>query len=442
MSEEIAQKGLNQMVNTFKSFMKSLSKVFEEWLDKMQKNIEYIPYRKLAKQLGEGKCSLFQPDSDYRSRLQTSLKNEGIPYMNVNGYLIVKNDDLQRTQELYRELLVSQLNYFQEVSKTEFENAIAKSPKIDDKTITVFDNLNLYEFESLKAKCNDISKGFMVGTEKKNDYQYSLLVHQSSIYQKNPKKNDLCKAYLASTLSLYGPNNEIKKEQISADVRLEAELQQLRDVKETFYLVSEDDPARYIEVNSLGFSVHDLVIGEGGAINYPAVANFTRSDINYSSELQRYMDTMYDKVIVTDIDDIKGALKTGELNFKSSRPKKTKLNRAYSKVHKSLVYEINRIIKETHSEPLTIQQYEKEAAVLLESLKSKEIPSKYSKEDIDKLKEIFTSQDVKIPDYKNVIANLTEQLPTLIEKQAEKAKVVEVVAERKVHENSDRQGKE
>ena len=148
MSEEAAQKNLTGMAKILEKFMKALAESLSKLIDKWEKDKEYRPYRALAKAISNGDCSYFQSDPDLRGKLHARLKEEGISHINCNGYFVVKNDDIDKVSAIYREILVGELNYFQEVSKPEFLNAIARSDKFSNKDVMTFEHLNIYEFES------------------------------------------------------------------------------------------------------------------------------------------------------------------------------------------------------------------------------------------------------------------------------------------------------
>ena len=442
VAEESAQRTLTGMARILEKFMKALGESLSKLIDKWEKDKEYRPYRALAKAIDNGDCAYFQADAELRGKLHARLKEEDIAHINFNGYFVVKNSDLDKVSSLYREILVGELNYFQEVSKPELMNAIAKSEKFANKDMMTFEHLNIYEFESLKAKCNDICKGFMIGTEQTAPHQYSLTVHSSSVYNKNPKKNDVCKAFLASTLSIYGANRGIKERQIDADLELERQVREMKDAKSSFYIVSENDSSRFIEVSEKGFEVYDSLIEDGKRVDH-MVFNIDRDDINYTAELQRYMDTMYDKAIVENIQDLGKHLAAGDARITSRRPKKGKDALLISKANKELTNTINEMIKTRHkNNPIDFREYEQEAADILDGLQKDICPDGYKEEDMDKLKTIFSSKEIQIPDFKDVIDGLTEKGPIIKIEKAEKIKKEVVKESRKVHENTDREGKE
>lgn len=442
VSEDSAQKLFNQYPQIIQRFMKGLAEALNKLMEKWEKDREYRPYRALARAIDNGNCSYFKADDDFKGKLHARLKEDGIPHINFNGYFVVKNKDLDKVTNTYREILVGELNYFQEVNKSELLNAIAKSDRFENKDVMTFEYLNLYEFESLKAKCNDICKGFMIGTDKMNDSQYSLSVHSSSIYNKNPQKNDLCKAFLASTLSIYGPNRGIKEKQIEADVELEQKVRELKNVDSSFYIVSENDSSRFIEVAETGFEVYDSLIEEGKRVDH-MIFRIDKDDVNYAAELQKYMDTMYDKVIVSNIEDLGKHLSESDACLTTLRPKKGMDAILVSKANKELTNEINRMIKEKHKgHSIEFTEYEEEAASILEGLQRGVVPAEYKDEDFEILNSIFESKQMDIPDFDDVVKGLTVQKPVI---KIEKAKRIakEIVKDaRRVHENTDRQGKE
>ncbi len=441
MSEEAAQKNLVGMAKIVEKFMKALADALSKLIDKWEKDKEYRPYRALAKAIDNGECSYFMADTELRGKLHARLKEEGISNINFNGYFVVKNSDLDKVSAVYREILVGELNYFQEVSKKEFMNAIAKSDKFPSKDVMTFEHLNIYEFESLKAKCNDICKGFMIGTAQMSPNQYSLTVHKSSVYNKNPKKNDVCKAYLASALSILGENRGIKEKQIEADLELERTVRELKNVDKSFYIVSENDNSRFIEVSEKGFEVYDSLIEGGQRVDH-MVFNIGKDDINYTAELQRYMDTMYDKAIVNNIEDLGKHLAAGDA-IVSARPKKTRAAILVSKANREVTNKINQMIKDYHKDKsVGFKEYEQEAADILDCLHKGRIPEKYKEEDMAELKNIYTSKEMEIPDFKDVIGGLTDRGPTVKIEKAEKINKEIVKEARIIHENSDRQGKE
>ena len=282
----------------------------------------------------------------------------------------------------------------------------------------------------------------MIGTQQTGNNQYSLTVHSSSVYNKNPKKNDVCKAYLASSLSVLGENRSIKEKQIDADLALEKTVRELKDVNKSFYIISENDNSRFIEISEKGFEVYDSLIENGQRVDH-MVINVARDDINYTAELQRYMDTMYDKAIVESIEDLGKHLAAGDLKLEKRRKKKSKDAVLVSKANREITNKINEMIKTRHKDrTVGFKEYEKEAAEILECLQNDKVPEKYSLDDMTSLKEIYTSKEMKIPNFDDVIGGLTDRGPTIKIEKAEKINKEIVKESRKVHENTDRQGKE
>ena len=309
----VAEDGMKQTSELIKSILDFFRRFAESIGNYLEERGKTSAQRELARYIKGGGnlfCYEIQGDNVIKNltpMLKEELKKRKIPFVEIasdRSKLFIRQEDFRQVMEINRELCVKSQCYFQEVDTSELENAVANAPEMKDKQMFTIHNLDYYEMETLKNKCNDINKGFMVGTEMNKDGTYNVTIIASHLYKKNfksDKDKDFCKAYLQMNMSLYGNNSGVKKLQIDIDKQIDEAVEQLCEKGEqTFYIVGVDDPSKYIEVRPDQFVVHKVVQTEEGMVD-KIERMCSKTDPDFPEELQRYMDRIYDRAIVTDM---------------------------------------------------------------------------------------------------------------------------------------------
>ena len=181
-------------------FLKTLADLTQRALAAIAKFLEEHAktdaQREMAKFIrGGGQLYAYSVQGDrnpgVKGELQMELEKNGISYIVCNDMstILIKEEDMERVREVNRNILVTRSNYFQEGDLHELEKAIATAPFIKDKELFIMQNLNRYEAEVLKNKCNHIAAGFTVGSEKNADGSVNIGIHEEGrLYADDPKR--------------------------------------------------------------------------------------------------------------------------------------------------------------------------------------------------------------------------------------------------------------
>lgn len=382
---------------------KSVAQILDMLADYIEANIRYAPQREMARWIkSHGQCCAYTIKGKCINELKQELNRQGIPYIDVmdDSKIIIKYPDLEQVNDINRDILIGKANYFQEVDAQALENAIASSSRIPDKEILTIHGLNKYECEVLKNKCNDITRGFMVGVTKESGGLYSISIHAPKTYSSDIEKTDFCKAYTEMAFSLYGLNAELKVAQVDADEKIDEKVRSLKGCEETNYIIGVDDPSKYIELNSSGFELHRVRM-YNGEIRDTEAFFINKDDPNYEVELQKCMDTIYNKAVISDEQMLLNHLNTKKRNIDTRRPEKDMEQVSISSMEDNVTDRLNFMIKtgeraqemENASPDVAFTIYQQEASKILQAvMDGKDIPS-YKKEDIDAVKKEFS--DIK-----------------------------------------------
>lgn len=361
--------------------------------------------------------------------LQGSVRNEvlaqarlkGIdPIVNPrDGALIIRDCDEATIDQINREVLIKRSNYYQEVPAPELEDAVARSQK-GSKDMFRITGLDPLEAECLKRKCNDVSRGFMVGAEPVDPEtgKCSLTLINSKVCEYNPKGTDFCEAALRAAFSQYGPNKDIKEKQIKNDMAMKDRIAELRVKDGTHWLVSEFNPNEYIEFNrnketgklSFEYKRRTLDKESGKYVLQPEMMLDT-DDPDFEVELARCTDRIKNKILLDDEAQFE-KYTNGDLKETSDRLNKSKDQLAISRAEDKFTDKINLMVKDKYiervkSSELTSQEkfetYRKGIKEIVSAMKDGEIPSGYKDEDVQELYDILEEGGTDINHYKDAI---------------------------------------
>ena len=359
----IAEQNYHSTMGVFKKVLEVLEKWFKDFAEYLEKNAEWAPYKKLAKQMSKsgGQVYNIQFPSEYDKHysceeFKRELAKHGIPFFATSeeNKIIIGADQFDKIKELNRTLLVAKCNYFQEVDTVEMEDAIAKIEGIKDKEMLTFHGLSDYECEVFKNKCNAITKGFMVGIvpNPDNPERYDVTVHAADVLKSKPGAYsiDVCRAYVESMFSLYGLNSLTKVNQIDADREINREIKALMDTGEVFYVVDAKNPGVFMEINANGLEFYTTVMDDDGKRHDNQVAHIAKNDPNYEYEMRKYLDSMKNKAILSSSEELSKHLMTKAVNIDYLRPDKTPEEEKISMAEDKITLGIDTMIKEKFAE--------------------------------------------------------------------------------------------
>ncbi len=370
----------------------------------------YAPQKEMAKWIrNHGQCYAYHVQGNCANELKNELNERNIPYINLmdGKTLIIKEPDAKELHDINHKILVAKANYYQAVDTEMMEDVFAKSNLLKDKGIITLHDLSDYQCEVLKNKCNDISKGFMVGIEEESPGRYAVSIHAPMTYKEEAGKMDLCKAFAEMTYSLYGNNADIKAAQIEADEKLDKEIAALKGDHATKYVIGIDDPRRYLEINAQGFEKHIQAFTAKGVQDIEEKF-VDKNDPAYEVELQKALDGISNKKLLSSHDELISHLSTKKRNFETDRPEKSDVQARVSKMEKNIINIADRMVKEgpmakkikemSPSDAFAAYQHEMNT-VISAAIEDREAPG-YQTKDIKKIKEEFKEAEVSPEDYK------------------------------------------
>lgn len=402
----------------------TMEKLMDMFLSMLESKKKTAAQKAMAEWINAGQeTHVFNGRGDCLREVAQRFREEGIPYLYINNDLgrdciIIRDKDTERASIINRETLVRRGNYYQMVSSAEMETIFAKSDAVKNKNLITVENLNKYEAEVLKNKCNWITRGFMVGVDKQKiagRESYSITTHTNNTYDDSCVANETCmrndfsKAYLEMTFSLYGPNMDTKIRQIEADMKLNEVLKKSRGTKKELYLCGAEDNTRYMKIDEDGFKYYECSYDSEGKEQAILKAEVGADDFNYDEQIQKYSDQFRDCVFVDDFDMVQAHLATEKVILHTDRPKLTPEQDIISSFESQLARKMDVIIKKHILEiaasgenqlPVrgadAFNRYQEEAAKIIESLAENKIPEGYNHNDIAEIKECFESANKKI----------------------------------------------
>lgn len=443
-----------QVARTSSQAMQALAKFLMKMFEYMQKKsadkTKYAQQIAMAKWIGEGNTAYtYQVQGPITGEMQDQLDKAGIPNMSIvtkklGRVFLVKDCDLDRINEINRQILVARSDYYQEVGARELENAIANSEAVKNKELLKISDLSYAQMHCLRNKCNDISRGFMVGITRHPDEEiYDLVVTAPKVCEYDPEKTDFCEAALRASFSLAGPNMETKVNQITSDAAMDKKIAELKDADGSHFLVSEGNPSRYIQfdtdqsTNEFSFRFYEQQIGKDGQLHYELKQAMSSNDPDFNVELVRCTDRFKNKIILDDQTQLQQHL-DGTLKQSTDREKKTKDQRKISDAETEFTDKINVMIKDRYfkdgnNEGLsTIKKfnlYRGEVSNIANALESEITPPGYEGKDMKELKDILGKAGISIADYRDAIDMLKDM--DAITYTAEKQQYLDVIESQK-----------
>lgn len=416
---EVAENNYNNAGKIAKAAMNVLADLVLAWVEKKEFDAKYAHVREFAKWIKNGgECCFYRCAGDCKNELKAELIKRNIAFIeltNNNNEIIIKAPDLETVQEINRSILIGKQNYYQEVDSVELEDAFARIDKIENKEIISLHSLTDYAVEEIKNKCNDISKGFMVGISKEENDLYGISVSATKVLAEKDK-NDFCKAYLSAMQSLYGKNAYVKAEQLEFDIKTAKKIAELKNTGEVKFVVGANDfnPKKYIEINSEGFIAYSAAKAPNGDITERVIGSCNVNDINYESELQRHIDSIMDITILDNSVELNKFL-TSNNDFNSERPVKTEMEEKTSAADKDIVGCIDNMIKdkiETEGLKFTTSQdaftfYTQESIKIMNAIAEDKPLFSYKPEDLKNLSQIYDSVRYTKDDICSVIRKIS-----------------------------------
>ena len=444
ISDQVANGAIEDAGKYARQIAKQVKRLLEALITYLEFHAKTEEQRILAKYLKDGGTLAFCTDKVDAGKLMYELEKEGIAKIKTNnGRVIVRREDLPKVAKIERRLIVAEGRYYQMVPYEEMSDAVARSDS-KNKNLFVVNGLDHYEIESLKNKCNSIKAGFQVATEKTGKDSYKFAVKESELYKeprylssgKQKQDKDFSRAYLESMLSLYGPNRENKLKQIDADRKFDDDILARVNSGEVSYIISVDDPKKYIELNATGFTVCNVSYTEDGkyVVNKDVNSTVSTQDPNFTYELQRETDAMYNKAILSDNDTLNKHLSTKERNIVTDRPGLSGKMFAYAKANDKLAETIDKMVRAKvnqigyeKAEDKFNAYVEKSKEILSDLINDKQIEG-YDEKDVSKLEAIINEKEIDRDDYSSCVETFGKLDRQIV--RAEKAKDIDTVQRR------------
>lgn len=459
MPSSVAEKQMNLTLRLIAAIADFVARAMEADAKKQINRDKYAGIRNLGKAIGEGRGTVYTIQGNgLEAAVKQRLDEKGIFYLpsgNGDSGILIDRADRDAVAAVNRECLIAKSNYYQVVGKDEMEDAIARSPKIKDKGILEIKGLSFYEMECLKHKCNDISKGFTVGVQQQENGTYNMVVRTGKVYEYDPERTDFCEAAARYAMSLYGPNFQVKVQQIQDDARTDVLIAGLKDDDKEHWLMSANRSDRYVHfiperdengnITKHRFEYVELSkhIGKNGRpIWTPEVKNERDSnDQDYEVELLRATDRINDKVIIDDPVVFGEMMTSPEKVVDTDRKQKTFEQARTAEGERIIADKINVMIKNSgliDMSKLTPQQafekYRAEFAMILTAAKERKFLDGYDKKDVVDITHTAIEHNMDLGAYEEAMDRWNAM--NIDEREAKRQRVKTVEASK---EETDRQ---
>ncbi len=237
---QLAEQNEQEFKKLLDKLIAMIKKYIEDMRRKSLEKAERDKYKKLEDAfLAGGNPYFYNITGNCRAELETILKEKGIPFIyhsiDNKHYLLTASNFAQEISAINKEINLAHANYYQTADLSDMSNAIASIDSIKNKNILTFTGLTQFELEELQRKCNNICKGFTLGSETDFGGPSGKFVYRAGVYarpenilaeftEKNlaerTDSHDLCSAYLNHLFSLYGRGpayREIAQDEIQHD---------------------------------------------------------------------------------------------------------------------------------------------------------------------------------------------------------------------------------
>ncbi len=358
---------------------------------------------------GEG-ISSYAIQGDCTGALKYRLDANGIAYIPLTDQqkIFIRNADIKKIRKLNKEALKEAAAYMQDMDISELEEAVANVEQFTDKNILHLRKLGNNFAEVLKKNCNKLAPGMPIGSD---SYMYGIKVfhdlalHAASVF--SPKsKNDFCKAYLTTAVSLCGKNRIFREAQISCDIA---------DRIDCMYVHNSMPPTQHFIVDAyrpdivMEFCIGGVEVSKvgrsGDEISLIQEAYVDIDDEMYDDIVLDYMNRIPNKVLIDDPGKIMGFLAEHEgtpanvavqkLSFYKERVREQNLIQILDKAARSHIRDAG--LLEVSRDIFTV--YTTLCAELVQAVEKGIAPKSFSGEEFAAVKNSLKTKGIELKDY-------------------------------------------
>ena len=377
-------------------------------MEREANELKYAPQKAFCEQFGKKDSMIYKLKGNCQDDFEKRLQESRLPYLSIgDGLYCIFNENYNEITTMNRDANILQGKYFQEYNAVEMENVIANA-NIQDKSIYHIEGLDYYEKTVLQNKCNDITRGFMVGSEERPDGKYNIAIRGSYVYDAK-SSHDLCHSMLSASLSLYGSNEIIKKMQIDHDVKMTDLIAHLKGCEKPHYIIGKYDVDNYITIDQTGFTVTNTNLDKDNNRHDNNEIHIDINDPDYERELMRYRDEIMDEQIIDDPRLLQTHIQNNSIlndTLTEARPIKDMNQAEQSYINDRIAKKLDKMIKNKIGEKTPeegVKKYKQELDKILNSIQSGFVPSLYSKKEFDEIKDIFKSKSINIDKFKDAV---------------------------------------
>lgn len=288
------------------NFLNSFGRHFEEVLRNLGQVLQTYAntedMRALGKYIGNGgEMVIITVDDRILKDLEERLKTEKIGFLGgdiagPSSVILVPTKDTERLKEIEVELLKEKgLNVVQmsidELCESTKAAAINKERNLRETPIYELRGISEEEALAIKDKCKGINKDFAVGIDMEGNGECNFAVRGSQVFSFSPDEKDFARAFLDSTIFLYGARNEDKYERLVSQKDFLASLPETSEVKrgdEHKYIYGKQDNKRFIEIDENGFNVYNYSTNNKKTITRDCLEHVSKSSPEYMEKLTGY----------------------------------------------------------------------------------------------------------------------------------------------------------
>lgn len=358
-------------------------------------------FQTFLKELGSKADYIYTPQGNTGSKLIQELVSEGISYTNLNGYLLINKNDLDKVRQLNKDILTEQTNIYKETDEKAISEQLKESGKPEMPTM-VLDNVPMHLYTNIKDAIKGIPHLIMC-PEEKTENTYRINISKNKLLSKKGK--NVAQAVLESMLKNIAGDSTKNISKMEEKIKADNYINMYQTATNAYHITSEIDPSVFMTVSKDGFAMCHWQVSTKGL---ERVVDYREniSDIDYEARFNKALERFPDVKIMADNS------KLNNFVMKHRRPsislKDIKTNRGI----KALAKKLNELIlqKENSPEKFSLNAFIKEAVRIIDNAKSDTELIGYNKEDLDAVKDIidkyslndeaekFTRQPEKVPE--------------------------------------------
>ena len=246
-------------------------------------------FQTFLKELGSKADYIYTPQGNTGSKLIQELVSEGISYTNLNGYLLINKNDLDKVRQLNKDILTEQTNIYKETDEKAISEQLKESGKPEMPTM-VLDNVPMHLYTNIKDAIKGIPHLIMC-PEEKTENTYRINISKNKLLSKKGK--NVAQAVLESMLKNIAGDSTKNISKMEEKIKADNYINMYQTATNAYHITSEIDPSVFMTVSKDGFAMCHWQVSTKGL---ERVVDYREniSDIDYEARFNKALERFPD----------------------------------------------------------------------------------------------------------------------------------------------------